>query len=146
VDERTGEAEILLHPGRIVHRIVFGSVLEPQIVQQPTSAHFRFAAIQPVHLANKYQDLAPAQIIVEHRSVGQIADAPFHLDPIALAIKPIDGDAAAGRHQDAHHDADGRGLAGAVGPEKTKHLAPADVEREVANGGERTVVLAQVTK
>src|SRR5229473_2638771 len=105
-----------------------------------------FGARLTMHLADEFENLPATEVIVEDRIVGQIADAPLHLDAIGLAIEPLDRDAAAGGHQDAHHHANGGGLAGAVRAEKAEDLALLDGELEIAHGGEVAVILAEPMK
>src|SRR3982751_591388 len=53
-----------------------------------------------------------------------------------MAVETIDESAAAAGHQDPHHHADRRGLAGTVGSQESEHLAAADPERQGMHGGE----------
>src|SRR5262245_65828303 len=99
-----------------------------------------------MHLADECENLPTAQVVIEDRIVGQITDAAFHLDPIGLAIKSVDRDATAARHQDAHHDPDRRCLAGAVGAEEAEDLPLLDGELEIAHGRELAVSLAEMVK
>jgi hypothetical protein len=103
----------------------------------------RLAARVAVHLGDELQDLAAAQVIVVHRIVGQVADAALHLGAVAVTVEAVDAHAAAARHQDAHHHADGGGLACAVRAEEAEHLARIDREREIGDGVEAAVALAE---
>src|SRR5262245_51996067 len=56
-----------------------------------------------------------------------------------MAVEAVDQRAAAAGHQDAHHHADGGGLAGAIGAEEAEHLAALHGEVQRVERGELTV-------
>ena len=56
------------------------------------------------------------------------------LDRLALAVEPEDLGPSLARPDQAEQQPDGRGLAGAVGPEVADHLALGDLEVEVVEG------------
>src|SRR5262249_30354101 len=83
-------------------------------------------------------------VLVEAQLAGQVGNEPAGGDAIVPAIVAVDGGVAAGGAKEAEEEAEGGGLAGAVGAEQTNDLARGDVEGEVVQGGERAVLLRQV--
>src|SRR5829696_4795799 len=85
----------------------------PRVAEQPRDEH---------------EVLVAGEILVHRRELAGEADALAHLRGLARdVVAEHAGDAAVGAEQRAE-DADGGGLAGAVGSEKTVHGAALDLE------------------
>jgi hypothetical protein len=56
-----------------------------------------------------------------------------------MAIEAVDQHPAGAGHQDAHHHADGGGLAGAVGAKEAEHFAASHGQRQRLDGAKGTV-------
>src|SRR4051794_2183374 len=97
-----------------------------------------------MHFADEAENLAAAQIVVEDRVIGQVSDPTFHLHPVGLTIEPVDPDAANRGYEDAHHHANGRGLAGTVGTEKAENFALVDGQFKTLDRDEFAIRLAKM--
>ena len=89
------------------------------------------------------EDLAAGQVGVERRLARHVADEPFDVDRSLPAVEACDARAARVRAQQRHEDADGRRLAGAVGPQEAEHLALADLQREVDDASLAAIAFGQ---
>jgi len=75
-----------------------------------------FRPRQAVNAGDEFEILPHRQVLVEAEALGHVADAGFDFRRLGADVEAEAGTAAAiGREQPAEH-ADGRGLAGAVGP------------------------------
>src|ERR1700730_706209 len=70
----------------------------------------------------------------------------LHLDRLLLTIESKDRGRPSGWVNHAHEHSDGRGLAGAVGPEVPEHLALLDLEVQVEKPAPAAVVLGQALR
>src|SRR5215831_9828436 len=143
MNERAGEAELLFHAGGVVHRVLLLRIVQREITKQCARARFGFAARLPMHLAHEHENLTASQVVVKNGIVRQIPDPSLHLDAIRAAVEAVDHDAATGRHQDAHHHANRRCLAGAIWPKEAEYFALFDRKIEIAYGRQLAVCLAQ---
>ena len=147
--ERAGEADALLHAaGELVGELV-GGVLEPD------EAEDLLGALEPLRLRDAL-DLEPERDVVDHAAVGEQPEVledhrrrvPAQLAQLRLArgrhVLAGDLDPTGGRLDQADQRAHERRLPGAREPHHDEHLARPDVERDVANGGDAVVLLAQL--
>ena len=137
VDERAGEAELLLHAA--------GEVAGEALPERGEIAE----AEQPVDLLGAAADGHAVDVGVEsdvlhHREVRIKAEALAHVADVLLEALGVAhdiearhlGGAAAGSEQDAGEHAHGGRLAGAVGADEAEDLAVGDVEVEPCDGDE----------
>ena len=76
----------------------------------------RLGGGNPCSPRDQLQRLDAAQVRIQERFVGQVADVALERDRVGVAVAAQDGGAPRARAQQAHQQADGRGLAGAVRP------------------------------
>src|SRR6185436_14763411 len=89
-----------------------------------------------VDAAEEGDVLIDGELLVEREALRHVADAPLHAFGIGADVDAAHrGGARRGPEQAAEHP-DGGGLAGAVAPEKSEHLAGLHVERHVVHGDE----------
>ena len=89
------------------------------------------------------QELARGQLLVDEGAVGDEAQGGLGRLRLAREVVAIDGDAARGGLEEAGDDADGGGLARAVGPEEAVDLARRHGEAHAVHGREGPVRLDQ---
>ena len=88
------------------------------------------------------QDFAHGEERVEHQLLRHHAQPRAGGAIVAADVVAHDGDAATARAREAGEHRDQRGLAGAIGAQQGEELALFDVEADIVDGGERTIVLA----
>ena len=98
----------------------------------------------PAEAAEEADELAAGHVLVQPQLAGQVGDLAAGGHAVAPAVVAGDRRTAGGRPQEAEEQAQGRGLAGAVGTEKTEHLARRDFQVEIVEGAEAAVVLGQM--
>jgi len=74
-----------------------------------------------------------AQVRVEVRLFGHVADLPAVVDQIGRDVDPLKKDCAAARFDESGQHADRRGLAGSVRSQVAEHLSGGDRERDVGH-------------
>ena len=109
---------------------------EPDALQQLLRARLRVGAAQPVQRALHAQQLAAGHQRVDRRLLQRDADLAAHRVGVVHDVVARDPRLARGRAQQRDEDADRRGLARAVGPEKAVDLALGDVEIEPVDGAD----------
>ncbi len=118
--------------------------VSPDHVQQALAAFASFAARQAEELAVDIDVLPSREIEVGSKRLRDDADVLAHLARVLRDVEARDYRvAAAGHQQRGQHPHDG-GLAGAVGPEQSEHLAAADLEVDAVDRGESAEALSQV--
>jgi hypothetical protein len=103
--------------------------------------------LSPAHaldLRHELQVCAHREVRVEGGVLGQVADAPPHLQRLAEDVESGHPRAATGRRHEAREDLHGGGLPGAVRPEKADDLALVDAERDVGHGRDGPVTLGEM--
>src|SRR5262249_47796823 len=100
--------------------------------------------IHAVHLGDELQELAARELVVQIRLIGHVADELPSLVPLADDVETADPQRAARGKEQADHELDGRGLAGAVGAKKGEQLAGLNAQVQVVDGGLGAVVLGDV--
>nr|GEU28087.1 hypothetical protein [Tanacetum cinerariifolium] len=143
VNQRAGQAQALLHAQRVVHGVVFARIVQTEFGQQARAARDCLGARKAVHFGDELQDLASAQVVVEHRGVGQVAYPAFHFRRLGMTIETVDHHPSGAGHEDAHHHADGGGLAGAVGAEEAEQLPARHGQIERLDGVEAAIGFGQ---
>ena len=92
----------------------------------------------------KLRHLPPRQLFVKVRLIGDVADALAGLISLGLQIEPGDANGAGIGKEQAAHQLDGRGLAGAVGPEEREELAAGHRQVQVIHGQLGAVLFGDV--
>ena len=91
--------------------------------------------IETVHGGAELEDLAPGEIGVEDGLVRQEADEALGLDAVVEGVEAIDEQAAPGRLQNPHEQAEEGGFARAVGAEQAADLSGRNREGEIVDCG-----------
>src|SRR5439155_3376557 len=89
------------------------------------------------------QELPTGQHYLHERPVGDEAETALRRDGPIVEDTSRDPDVARGRLEDSGDHAEGGGLPGAVGPEKTEQLPGRDGEADPVHRGEFAVTLGQ---
>src|SRR6476661_6173185 len=79
---------------------------------------------------------ADGEIVVEGKALAHVADLALHRLRLTDDVVPRHGRGAAAGGEEPGEHAERRRLARAVGAEEAEHLAGADVESDVIDGGE----------
>ena len=133
-----------LHAARIVaHRIV-GALGQADHLQYLVHPLAQLLALQAVDAAKEHQVLARREAHVQGHLLGDQAHLGLDLVGVGLEVQAIHGDlAAAGLEQPGEHR-NRRRLAGAVGAQQAKHLAPRYLERDALHCFDLSEGLGQV--
>ena len=97
-----------------------------------------------MQLADELQKFVAAELFIDERPVGNKAGDRLGLLRVGHDVMAVEQNLARGGFEDAHHDADRRRLAGAVGAEKAEDFTGRHFEIESVDRGELAVVLGQV--
>src|SRR5258706_5324110 len=144
VNQRGANHQALLH----AVRIAFDQFVAPRGQLQPFQKYrdppFEPFGIETVQLADESQEFITAELLVDERPVGNEAGNRFgffrFLDDIVLTEENLPRRWL----EDAHHGANRRGLASAVGAEEAEDFSSLYFEIQVIDGGEFAVVFAEV--
>src|SRR5690242_17819401 len=139
VHEGLHDADLALVAAGILTKLAGG--IEAQPVYQLLEVGLVNAAAQ---VPEVFEDLAAGQVRVQRQLAGQVADEPLDLDGLLPAVHPRDTRCARVGVEQRHQQADGGGLAGAVGAEETEDLAFADRDGDVVYAACRAVALGQL--
>jgi len=126
-----------------------GDSLAPHPVQVADAAHGVHALLEALarHAPGAREEgehVLGGHVEVEGAVLGQVADLLGGGDAVAKHVNACDLNLACRGRQEAGQHAHGRGLARAVGPQKTHDLALRDAERDVVNGHRGAVALGEV--
>ena len=107
------------------------------------------SSMSPLHRltaqpAEELDELTAGHVLVQAQLARQVGDVAAGGDAVAPAVVAGDAGRPGGGPQEAQEQAQGRGLAGAVGAEQAEHLARRHVQVEVVEGAEAAVVFRQV--
>ena len=86
-----------------------------------------------MHASDQLDVLATRGKAIESRSLHGESEPPPHFGRLPRDVEPGDAGHTAGGDQEGREDADGGGLAGAVGTQKTKKLSRLDVKADAVN-------------
>ena len=145
VQHAAGEVQPALHAaGELLHHA--GRALgEPGPLQRPRCTFVQFLPLEPVHAPERLQVLARIQQRVERVLLWN--DAQFGARLAGCEHMPEQRHRAAVQAHAAGDGADQRGLAGAIRPQQSQHLALAERERhavERARGAEALACIANL--
>jgi hypothetical protein len=129
--QRAGEAELLLHAARELARGPGGEAAEVGHFHQPPIALAALAGGDAVQVGVEVEVLLHAQVVVQAEALGHVADAVLHRLRVGRHVDAEHAQLAfIGAHQ-AGHQAQQRGLAGAVGADQRGEGAGGYFERHV---------------
>src|SRR5262249_43379686 len=83
---------------------------------------------------------------VQAQLTGQVGDVPPGGDPGGPAVVSRDGRSPRCRAEEAQEDAQGRGLARAIGPQQAEDLTAAQGQGQAVQGPEAAVVLGELLR
>ena len=125
-----GDPQPLLHAVRVVADLGPGPLSQADGLQDLVDPRFVHAAVQR---AEEPQVPASAHVQVESGDLDEPADVPQRLAPVVRHAMVEDLGVPAGRVDEPHDHADGRGLAGSVRPQEPEDVAPAHREVEAVD-------------
>jgi hypothetical protein len=129
MQQATGDGELLLHAPRQRFGEGPGLLTQLQLLQQGRDA--RVGVPDPVQPGGEPEVFFHGEVVEQARLVRHEGELAFGADGIALHVTGADANGAARRADDADETAQRRGLAGAVGPDESQHLARRDGERQI---------------
>jgi hypothetical protein len=145
VHQREGGVEAALHAARQRPAELVPLVHQAESRQQVVRAAPGQSAGQPVHAAHEVELLEAGERVPDEGRLRGDADRP----PAASdedRSDALEDDLAPVRPEKTAQHLQRRGLAGAVRPEQSEDLAPADLEREIVNCGQIAVAFGQADR
>ena len=130
VHERARQRHLLAHALGEALAALMGMGTEAEPVDQPARAGFGMRGVDAPEPADEFEIFERRQLVVDHRLVGNPGHHLLGRDGIGQRVDAEDRDRPGVRPQQAHHHAQGGGLAGAVGAEQGVEFAGADGEVE----------------
>jgi len=134
VHEREPDVESPLHAAREGADDAVGRLAEAEAAEQLVDAPFELRAAHALQPAAQTQVLARRRLAVGASALGHHADAAPHLGGVRADVVAGDRRAALVGARQRREDADRRGLAGAVRPEKAEDRALLHRERQAVEG------------
>jgi hypothetical protein len=125
VHERLHDADLL--PVALRQALDLPVEVEAEVVGEAGDPAGGDAAAQTPQV---FQELAGGLPAVHDEVAGQIADPPAQGDAVGPRVEPEHPDVAGGGPDQVEQDADGGGLAGAVGAQEAVHLTGPDLQVE----------------
>ena len=118
----------------------------PEADEAEEFVHFGFegAARDAAEAAGELEVLAAAEVGIEVRFLGDVAEAALEALEVAADVLAVEEDASAGGFEQAGEHLDGGAFAGAVGAEIAQDLAGADGEADAIHGGRSDEGLAEI--
>ena len=123
VDQRLGDADALQHALGVLAQVRVGGRLEADVAAAaPRRARAARSRVEAEQAGAEAQELAPGEVVVEVRVLGQVADLSRARRRRARTVPER-------RPHQPERDLDGGRLAGAVGPEQPEDVAAARPSR-----------------
>src|SRR5262249_58126978 len=144
VDERLCEPDPLAEALREMPEQAAGDAAEAAGVDDPADRPRHLAALDAVDAGREAEVWEHGHVVVEWRVLRQIADAAPDLRGLLEDVEAAHAHGARGGWEKAGYDAQGGGLACAVGAEEAQDLSRARREREILDRCEVAVPFAQV--
>ena len=137
--EGLDEHDLALVAGRVLAKLAAGVEVEPfdQLLQ------IRAVDAAP-QVGEVLEDLPARQVAIEGGLAGHVTDEALDLQSPPPAVEACDAGRPAIGTDQRHERADGGGLAGPVGPEKTEHLTFRHGERHVFDPTLAAIALGQL--
>ena len=130
VEQGASEGQPLALPRRGPLHEQVGPIGHAEAFEQLIGADLHAAPVEAAHAAGEHQVLPRREPFVEPGVLGEDTRAAPHPVGIGGGIEAQDQGSSAIRSQDPVEQSHCRGLAGAVGPEESQHLALLDLEGE----------------
>ena len=143
MDERAGEAQLLLHAARELAGEACAELAHAGSGQQPVRALFANMAGTSNRVGVETDVLVDREVLVETEPLRHVADMLLALLGVRHDVDAVDDDVAAVRLHHAGQHPHGRGLAGAVGTDQAENLAAIHRETETIHGGNGSEPLGQ---
>ena len=135
LDQRAGEAELLLHAAGERTGESSGEGLEPGERQQSREGFIPFSPDYRAQIGVEFEIFDHRQILVEAETLGHIGDDAVQGSGVCLRIVATNAEGAVVDQEQASDEAQECGLAGAVGPDQTCDLAGLDLSGQRLDGG-----------
>ncbi len=135
VDQRAGQAQLLLHPAGQLARQAIPKRAEPGEPEQPVQSSPSFLGRHVVQVGVEIEVLLHGEVRVQAESLGHVGDAGLRRLRIRRqALAQHDRVPARGPKHARQHTERG-GLAGPIRPDETEQLPPTDLEAELVDRG-----------
>ena len=144
MQQSLGEFEPTLHASGKRLRFFLGAIGETNPAQHFADALLQRCAAQAVNMADQHQVLFRRQLDVDALLLEDDADAAAHQGRLARHVVAHDQGASARGHHQGRENAEGRGLAAAVGAEQAEDLGGTHVEGNASQRGSISVLVAEV--
>ena len=144
VDERARERQPALLPAGDLRVLDARLRREAEALEERVGARGDCAPAQPVVARLEDEDVANREVAIEVELLRREPDESSGLAPLALVVVAEDPNRSGALAREADDRVDRRRLAGAVAAEKAEEIAVLDVQRDVVDGDELTVTLAEV--
>jgi hypothetical protein len=123
-DQARGEVETALHAARICLGGTVGGIRDLEALEELDGAASDRPSLHVVEAAHDLEVLPAGQLELDRGRLACQPDAAAHRGGVANHVVPLDGDPPGIRSQEGREDANGGGLAGAVGTEHAEHAPP----------------------
>jgi hypothetical protein len=143
VEHRLCEAHALAEALRQLADELAGDVTQAAAAADLLDAPRALGRIHLTQIGRELEVLEHRHVAVDGRVLGQVPDAPAHLEGVLEDVEARDLGAAGGRREVAGQHLHGRRLAGAVRAQEAEDLALVDLERHVVDGSRGAVVLGE---
>ena len=111
--------------------VFLNSVTRPQASTHQSRRSAQLSGRQAAGLPDEGQVFLHVHVQVQGNILGQVADAPAHIQRLLQDIDPIHRHRPRIGGQEGGDDLHGRALAGAVGAQEAEDFSPVDPERDV---------------
>ena len=137
MNQRTREAELLLHPARQRSGPAIAEGAEPAEVVKSPEPSGAFGAGHVEEVGVEVEVLAHREVMVEAEELRHIGDLALGRLGILSDIGAEHPGSAARRREHARQHAQRRRLPGAVGPYEPEEFARGDLDRQAVHGSDR---------
>jgi hypothetical protein len=143
VDDPRGDGQLAFHPLGIPAELSVGGPGQAETLQQCCGSVPALGLAQAIERRAEAEVLETGELRVEIALVWNHADEALGRPRSSRAVEAAQPNGPRVRTGQPREEIEGRGLAGAVGAEKTEQLSPADGKRQIGDGLYLAETLAQ---
>ena len=144
MEQALGELEASLHASRKCFRTIVGAVVERDALEHFIHARSLRGAIDSVERCDMLEIFASGELDVDGRRLEDDTDLATNSRRVVRDVASVDDGRPRGRKHQRGEDAEHRGLATAVGAEKSEYLGGTNIERNAVEGRTLSVNVAEV--
>ena len=134
VEQAAGQIQPATHAAGVATAAAIDPVAHRQQLHQLGDAGIALTALEVIEVALELQQLTAGQDLVDRHLLGHVAEQVAHAPRFAQGIEAGDAHAAGIRGEQGGQDAQGGGLAGAVGAEQAVEAAGGHRQIEAVEG------------